>query len=62
MQRNQKFMNRRIAVLVPAVLALLVGVFGPAVAESSSGATAWSTSADGPGDHGKGTDEYNTRA
>ncbi|MGP9023142.1 hypothetical protein ACT1U9_32645 [Streptomyces sp. BR1] len=63
MQRNQKSMNLRMAVLVPAVLALLVGAFGSLVTESSAGATAWSTSANGPGDHGnKGTDEYNTRA
>lgn len=62
MQRNQTSMNRRMTVLVPVLLALLVGAFGSVVAESSSGATAWSTSANGPGDHGKGTDEYNTRA
>ncbi|WHM40973.1 hypothetical protein [Streptomyces sp. BPTC-684] len=50
------------AVLVPALLALVVGAFGSVAAACSSGATAWSTSANGPFDHGKGTDEYNTRA
>lgn len=62
MQRNQKSMNRRMAVLVPVLLALVVGAFGSVAAASSAGATAWSTSANGPVDHGKGTDEYNTRA
>ena len=58
MQNNLKSGARRMAVLVPALLAALVAVSGPVLSSAHSGDTARTSLADGP----KNPVEFNTKA